>query len=98
MNAVCQISDHLHVVFDPDHRETELMLYTDNKARQILAFVAIQSRGRLIKQKHGWLERERAGKTDKLLRTKRQAPDWSIAVTFKLGKFDNGLDRRSMFN
>jgi hypothetical protein len=50
MNAVDEIGDHLHVVFDPDDRHVQLVPNAEDEARKIFAFLAVQTGGRIIRQ------------------------------------------------
>src|SRR5689334_6378614 len=68
------------------------MLDAQDEARQILALLAVQSGRRLVEQQHGRLERQRAGKTDELLRAEREARHRSVAVAFELDEFDDRFD------
>ena len=51
----------------------ELVLDAQDEARQVLAFVAIETGRGLVEQQNGGLERERAGKADELLNAEGQA-------------------------
>src|SRR5690606_35798888 len=39
VNPVGEIGDHLHIVLDPDHRDSEIVLDPQNETRQILALL-----------------------------------------------------------
>src|SRR5712691_1008467 len=93
MNAIGEVGDHLHVVLDPDHGNPEPMLDAQDEAREVLALVAIEPGRWLIEQQQGRLERERAGKADKLLGAERERADRNMAEALELDELDDRLDR-----
>ncbi len=91
MNAVGKVGHHLHVVLDPNHGDTELVLYAQDETRKILPLVAIEAGGRFVEHQQFRLKRERARKTDHLLDAERQAGHRRMTVAFDLDEFDDPL-------
>jgi hypothetical protein len=91
MDAVGEVGDHLHVVLDPDHGNAEPMLDAQDEAREVLALFAVEPGRRLIGQQQGWLERERAGKADKLLGAEWQRADREMAKALELDELADPL-------
>jgi hypothetical protein len=96
VNAVSEIGDHLEVVLDPDHRDAELVLDAQNEAREVLAFIAVKSGGRLVQHQDGGFECEGTGKTDKLLDSEGEAGYGGVTKGLELDPFDDVLDRLAM--
>src|SRR5262249_55667534 len=67
----------------------EPMLDAQNEAREVLALIAIEPGRWLIKQQQGRVERERAGKADKLLGAERQCADRNMAKALELDELDD---------
>src|ERR1700690_821534 len=96
MNSVREIGHHLHVMLDPYNRNSELVLNAQNKARQILPLIAIQTGRGFIKQQQCRFQRESARKTDNLLGAERQASNGLVAVALKLDEIDNFFRRLAL--
>jgi hypothetical protein len=41
VDAISEVCDHLHVVLDPDHGHSQLVLEPQNEASQVFAFLAV---------------------------------------------------------
>src|ERR1019366_8900937 len=90
---VGEIGNHLHIMLDPDHRNSELVFDAQDQTRQVLSLIAVQSGGWLVKQQQCRLKRESARETDDLLCAERQASNTGVAIALNLDEIDDSFRR-----
>ena len=96
MNPVGEVGDHLHIMLDPDHGNTELMLDAQDETGEVLALLAVEAGRRFVEQQDRGLVGERAGKADDLLGAERQPADRGVAIALQLDEFDDLLHRLAL--
>src|SRR5882724_11997425 len=67
------------------------LLYAQQEAREVLLFLPIHARGRLVEQEQARLHGERAADADELLHAERQVGDRLLAVALELEELDHLL-------
>ena len=88
MDTVGEVGDHLHIMLNPDHGNTELVLDAQNETREVLALLAVQAGRRLVEQQDGWLVGQGAREADDLLGAEWQAADGGVAIALQ---FDESI-------
>ncbi len=93
---VGEIGHHLHIMLDPDHRDSELVFDAQDETREVLSLIAVQSGGWLVKQQQRRLKRECARETDDLLCAERQTSNTGVAIALKLDEIDDFFRRLAL--
>ena len=96
MNAIGKVGDHLHIVLNPDHGHSKLVLEPQNEAGQVFTLLAIEPGRRLVEQHDRRFERQSACEADNFLQSERQVTDGRVAITFELHNIDDPLDGLSV--
>src|ERR1700682_254595 len=96
MNPVREIGYHLHVVLDPDHRQSERRLALENQIRKSFPVVARQARRWLVEQEHRGFGGERTREAHNLLLTEGKIACDGIAIALKFDELQDALDMGAM--